>query len=103
MRRAVVLPEPLGPSSPNTSPDATDRVRSSRARKRPYSLVRWSVRSSMLSSRFAEIPLLRFLSFMVGPQGGNRQRDATDNLAPEQHPTPFPCVTGQIHTERCFR
>src|SRR5262245_8076152 len=40
MRRIVVLPEPLGPRSPMTSPRFTVRQTPSTARRGPYHLVR---------------------------------------------------------------
>src|SRR5262245_63233831 len=39
MRRMVVLPEPLGPRSPMTSPGFTAREKPSTARRGPYHLV----------------------------------------------------------------
>src|SRR5207244_8971382 len=42
MRRAVVLPAPLGPSRPRTEPGETSRVRSSTAMISPKRLVRCS-------------------------------------------------------------
>src|SRR5258708_40024368 len=46
-RKAVDLPEPLGPSRPKISPGETSKLRSSKARKPLYSSGRGSVRNSI--------------------------------------------------------
>src|SRR5579871_815617 len=56
MRMVVVLPAPLGPRKPNSSPSCTTRFMLSTAVRLPNRLVRfWQTILSMLSLSFASI------------------------------------------------
>src|SRR2546430_6919506 len=57
-RMVVVLPAPLGPRKPYTSPVVTDRSRPARPRRDPYILVSWSV--WMARSAIATSPIFGF-------------------------------------------
>src|SRR5262249_47268384 len=70
MEMSVVLPAPLGPSNPNSSPSVTEKLTPLSASSRPYHFLRSSTTSNWFAIR---TPVLLAYKSMISP-GGNKSR-----------------------------